>query len=799
MPLAVTLLGLLLSLRISARCAAMDATITPGQALSGNDKLVSSNGKFALGFFLQTGSSKSSSHDTSTSWYLGIWYNRIPKLTPVWVANGDSPVRDPSNSELAISGDGGLVVVDRSNGSIVVWSAQTRTTMNDTVAVLRNSGNLVLRSSSDPSDVLWQSFDHPTDTFLPGAKLGWNKISGLNTHLVSRKNSADLAPGRYRVELDPSGANQYIFTASSSSTPYWSSGVWNGQYFPSIPEMAGPFVVNFTFVDNDQERYFTYNLLDETVVFHHFLDVSGRTKTFVWLEGSQDWVMTFAQPKVQCDVSAVCGPFTICDDNELRFCKCMEGFSVKSPQDWELDDRTDGCVRDTPLDCASSRSTSGLTDKFRSIACVRLPQNGYSIEAATSVDRCALTCSSNCSCTAYSYGNGGCSVWYDELLNVKQQQCDGMADSNGRNLYIRFAAREEQSRKKNTRGSLCFVALFMLATALVIWWNKRKRYSCTSNNVEGESGIVAFRFIDLHHATKNFSEKLGEGGFGSVFKGFLHGSRIIAVKRLAGAHQGEKQFRAEVSSIGLIQHINLVKLIGFCCDNDSKLLVYEHMPNRSLDLHLFSTDKILNWDTRYQIALGVARGLSYLHESCRDCIIHCDVKPQNILLTESFAPKIADFGMAKFLGRDFSRVLTTMRGTVGYLAPEWISGVPVTPKVDVYSYGMVLLEIVSGRRNSSGGYSTSSDEDVYFPVEVTHKLLDGGVESLVDLNLHGNANLKEVERVCKVACWCIQDNESDRPSMGEVVQILEGLFEPDTPPMPRLLQAIAGSSCSTSR
>uniref|UniRef100_A0A0D3FVT4 non-specific serine/threonine protein kinase n=1 Tax=Oryza barthii TaxID=65489 RepID=A0A0D3FVT4_9ORYZ len=493
--------------------------------------------------------------------------------------------------------------------------------------MLLNSGNLVLHNLLNSSDALWQSFDYPTHTFLPGAKLGWNKINGLNSRLVSRKNSIDLAPGKYSVELDPGGANQYIFTLLNSSTPYLTSGVWNGQYFPSVPEMAEPFIVNFTFVNNDQEKYFTYNLLYETVVFHHFLDVSGRTKRFVWLEGSQDWVMTFAQPKVQCDAFAVCGPFTICNNNELRFCKCMKGFSIKSPKDWDLDDWTDG-----------------------------LPQNGYRIEAATNADKCALVCLSNCSCTAYSYGNGGCLVWHGELFDVKQQQCDGITDTNGGTLYIRLASREEQSQKKNTRGliiaialGLSFAALFMLAIALVIWWNKRKRYNCTSNNVEGESGIVAFRYFDLQHATKNFSEKLGEGGFGSVFKGFLHDSRTIAVKKLAGAHQGEKQFRAEVSSIGLIQHINLIKLIGFCCDNDSKLLVYEHMPNRSLDVHLFPTDtKILNWDTRYQIDIGVARGLSYLHDSCRDCIIHCDVKPQNILLSESFTPKIADFGRQSF-------------------------------------------------------------------------------------------------------------------------------------------------------
>lgn len=204
----------------------------------------------------------------------------------------------------------------------------------------------------------------------------------------------------------------------------------------------------------------------------------------------------------------------------------------------------------------------------------------------------------------------------------------------------------------------------------------------------------------------------------------------------------------------------------------------------------------MKWSIRHQIALGVARGLVYLHDSCRDCIIHCDIKPENILLDASFVPKIADFGMAKFLGRDFSRVLTTMRGTIGYLAPEWISGTVITAKVDVYSYGMVLLEIVSGKRNS-GRQCTTGDDYVYFPVQVANKLLEGDVGSLVDSNLHGDVHLEQVERALKVACWCIQDDEFDRPTMGDVVQCLEGLLEVNIPPMPRLLQAIAGNQHST--
>ncbi|VAH47729.1 G-type lectin S-receptor-like serine/threonine-protein kinase At2g19130 [Triticum dicoccoides] len=343
--------------------------------------------------------------------------------------------------------------------------------------------------------------------------------------------------------------------------------------------------------------------------------------------------------------------------------------------------------------------------------------------------------------------------------------------------------------------ALGLLALILLVLLLMIRGNNRDWSGGTLKNPQDGGGIIAFRYIDLQRATRNFSEKLGAGGFGSVFKAYLTDSATMAVKRLDGACQGEKQFRAEVTSVGVIQHINLVRLIGFCCEGERRLLAYEHMPNRSLDIHLFQDNNtVLNWCTRYKIALGVARGLAYLHESCQDLIIHCDIKPQNILLDTSFVAKIADFGMAKLIGRDFSRVLTTARGTAGYLAPEWISGVAITAKVDVYGYGMVLMEIISGRQNSFEQYTVGGDCVVFFPVHAAQMLLEGDVASLVDEKLSGEVNLEEAERLCKVACWCIQDDEFDRPTMGDVVRTLEGLSDLDTPPVPRLLQAITRRS-----
>ena len=214
------------------------------------------------------------------------------------------------------------------------------------------------------------------------------------------------------------------------------------------------------------------------------------------------------------------------------------------------------------------------------------------------------------------------------------------------------------------------------------------------------------------------------------------------------------------------------------------------MPKGSLESHLFQTlSIILAWKTRYYIAIGTARGLAYLHENCRDCIIHCDIKPENILLDANYDPKVADFGLAKVIGRDFSRVLTTMRGTRGYLAPEWISGEAITPKVDVFSYGKLLFEILSGRRNVN-----MLDDEIcnYFPARVAIAMNKGeDLRTFLDFQLEGRANMEELTRACKVACWCIQDDPKDRPTMGQVVKILEGVMQVGIPQIPLYFQRLS--------
>jgi hypothetical protein len=308
MPLPLLLVLLLCSLHAPASSASTEKrSLSPGQSLAGDDKLVSSTGKFALGFLLIP-----DSNQTSPKFYLSIWFNRVPKLTTVWVANtGGSPVAGAASPELAFSDDGNLVILDHGT---VSWSTQADATANSnkTVVVLLDTGNLVLRSTSNASDVLWQSFDHPTDTLLPGATVGLDKVTGRSRRLVSRRNRADMAPGVYTMELGRAGVVQMLW---NSSVPYWSSGEWNGEYFSSVPGMTARHLFGFTFVDNDREVSFAYHLLDETITMYSFLDVSGLRKVLAWHDATQDWATVYTHPTSQCEVHAVCGPFAVCADN----------------------------------------------------------------------------------------------------------------------------------------------------------------------------------------------------------------------------------------------------------------------------------------------------------------------------------------------------------------------------------------------------------------------------------------------------------------------------------------------------
>ncbi|KAL9454568.1 hypothetical protein AB3S75_010045 [Citrus x aurantiifolia] len=289
---------------------------------------------------------------------------------------------------------------------------------------------------------------------------------------------------------------------------------------------------------------------------------------------------------------------------------------------------------------------------------------------------------------------------------------------------------------------------------------------------------VRFSYEDLQVATEDFKERLGGGGFGTVFKGVLKDGSKIAVKRLDRMEQGMREFVAEVETIGSLHHFNLVRLIGFCVEKSCRLLVYEYMSNGSLEKWIFVRDPrpCLDWQTRKKIILDVAKGLTYLHEDCRRRVAHLDIKPQNILLDENFNAKVSDFGLAQLIERDESLVQATMRGTPGYIAPEWRKS-KISVKVDIYSFGIVLLEVVSARRNLDRSRAESSCHLLRLLQEKAKE--DRLFDIVENFGEEVENHRDEIIRMIKIGAWCLQNDPGKRPSMSTVVKVLEGVMEVD--------------------
>ncbi|KAK7290956.1 hypothetical protein RIF29_05765 [Crotalaria pallida] len=771
-------------------------TISSNQTLSGDQTLVSEGGIFELGFF-QPGN--------SSNYYIGMWYKKVSERTIVWVANREKPVSDKNTANLTILA-GNLVILDESQTQ--VWSTNLSSpTSGSVVAILLDNGNLILRDSN-ASDSLWQSFDHQTDTFLPGGKLKLDKKTKQPQYLTSWKNSEDPATGLFSLELDPNGTTSYLILWNKSEE-YWTSGPWNGHIFSLVPEMRLNYIFNFTFVSNENESYFTYSLYNTSIISRLVMDISGQIKQLTWLESARQWNLFWSVPRRQCDVYAFCGAFGSCSDNSLPFCSCLKGFEPISPSDWDLGDHSGGCQRKTRLKCESSNPHNGEEDGFLAIPNTALPKHSQSVTTGNA-DECELTCLNDCSCSAYAYDNNGCSIWNGDLLNLQQLSSD---DSGGKTLYLKLAASDNSAASnRKTRGPSSLILGITLPSVLVIlicaivsayvWKRKiaqrqegeiiqrnRGRFYDSEREVKDliDEGLLEekdnegievpyFDFESILVATNNFSiaNKLGGGGYGPVYKGKLQDGQVIAVKRLSSASsQGFREFKNEVVLIAKLQHRNLVRLRGYCIKGSENILLYEYMPNRSLDSFIFDRKQsvLLNWQMRFDIIRGIARGLLYLHQDSRLRVIHRDLKTSNILLDKEMQPKISDFGLAKlFGGKETEGNSERLVGTYGYMAPESATKGFFSTKSDVFSFGVLLLEIISGKRNM-GFYQSeevSSLLSYAWRLWTESKLLD-----LLDSSLHETCKVNQFTRSVLVALLCVQDDPNDRPSMLKVVTMLD--------------------------
>lgn len=754
--------------------------------LSGNTTITSENKTFRLGFFAPNDEFRS---------YFGIWYASIPIPTYVWVANREKPIKNLLSASAEITEDGKLAVMDQDSRTIM-WETNNVEKASD--LRLLEQGNLVLLSSD--GRIVWRSFDFPTDTWLPGMNLTAER------RLTSWMSSVDPAPGRYSLRLNPPDYGEIALFYSNDNdsvdmitlNTYWTTGNWSGNAFAGVPEMTIPYIYRFDFIDPFTPMAtfgYTEVPLESGIkppLTRFVVDHMGQLKQFTWSQQSEVWNMFWSQPENLCRVFALCGNLGFCNGNPLSPCQCLNGFKPVNGISWGKDDFSEGCWREGDETC-------GENDKFEEVGAVSYERTTV-VSFSGSRSECENACLGNCSCVGlyHNPNNNLCKNLYGSLLNLRNLTSDSTIHDN---LYVRVqttgAGKKNYNKTTLLIGMICGILVILSIGTINLYLRRRKitRRKGEEEAVFQVTNLKVFSYKELHAATRGFSVKLGHGGFGAVFQGVLSDSSAVAVKRLERPGGGEKEFRAEVCTIGNIQHVNLVRLRGFCSENSHRLLVYDFMPNGPLSMYLRHGSQNLSWDVRFRVAVGTARGIAYLHEECRNCIIHCDIKPENILLDEDFLAKVSDFGLAKLIGRDFSRVLATMRGTWGYVAPEWISGVAITTKADVYSYGMTLLELIGGRRNVEGppsavGGGASETEKWFFPPWAARRIIDGNIAAVVDERLGSMYNEAEATRLGFVAVWCIQDDESTRPTMGMVVKMLEGVVEVTVPPPPKLLQAL---------
>ncbi|XP_031264656.1 G-type lectin S-receptor-like serine/threonine-protein kinase B120 isoform X1 [Pistacia vera] len=787
-------------------------TLTKGESLKdGDDALISTNEIFKLGFF---------STGNSSLRYVGIWYNKIELITPVWVANRNTSISN-GNGTLTIGDSGNLMVLDGNN--TLVWSSNASIESNNTAAILGNDGNLILSSSENIGNMgkaYWTSFDNPTDSYLPGMRLKFNPRNGEKRVFISWKSASDPSTGNYSMGVDPQGAAQGApqIVMWEQLKRRWRSGQWDDRIFTGVPFMAAStnFIYGFKLSspEPDGSMYFSYNQMNSSDLLRFRLTWDGFEEQLKWDEGNKNWTEIQVEPLNDCELYNFCGNFGFCKVNSSPKCSCMEGFVARDGEQWNMGNWSGGCVRRNELQCrriTSEAGQSGGADGFKKFKGMKLPDFD-NVESAGNSETCKDKCFQNCSCNAYADVDGiGCMIWVGDLIDVQN------FDDGGNTLHIRLAHSEFGGSSRLSNAAIISIAVvgsFFLALSLWLLWKFRGKLkvmhkvsslSCCkskrddmpvmdasrneefSTDLSGPADILMdvtqvngadlpmFNFNTIAIATNNFSDenKLGQGGFGPVYQGKLPEEQEIAVKRLSRKSvQGLEEFKNEVILIAKLQHRNLVRLLGCCIQGEEMMLVYEYMPNKSLDFFLFDTEKqaLLNWKKRFAIIEGIARGLLYLHRDSRLRIIHRDLKASNILLDEEMNPKISDFGMARMFGGN-QHEANTIRvvGTYGYMSPEYAMEGLFSVKSDVYSFGVLLLEIISGKRNNSFRSSEFSNLIGY----AWTLWNEGRAMELVDRSIRDSCSESQVLRCIHVGMLCVQDSTMYRPDMANVVLMLE--------------------------
>ncbi|RVW32726.1 G-type lectin S-receptor-like serine/threonine-protein kinase LECRK1 [Vitis vinifera] len=638
-------------------------------------------------------------------------------------------IPSPSNVTLHFTSEGRLRLQTQAQQKEIVNSASASS------ASMLDSGNFVLYNSD--GDMVWQSFDLPTDTLLLDTET--YAYYATNTGGVGDNVTLHLDGGGHLYLVNTNGFN----------------------------------IVNITDGGYDNENLYLLRIDPDGIfkLYSHDLGQNGSW-SILWRSSNDK-----CAPKGLCGVNGFC---VVLDDR--RGCECLPGFDFVVASNWSL-----GCIRNFQEEiCKSKDGSTKFT--MSTLENTWWEDASYSALSLSTQEDCEQACLEDCNCEAALFEDGSCKKQRLPLRFGRRS----LSDSNI--LFVKVGSPEvsRQGSKKELRTNILVISvslasftLIILAISGVLIHRKNllayKKISETGNvGLTEDVALRSFTYMELEKVTNCFKEEIGKGASGTVYKGAIsNGQRIVAVKKQEKVlAEWQREFQNELKVLGRTHHRNLVRLLGYCLDGRNRLLVYEYMSNGSLADLLFTPAKQPCWVERVRIALNVAKGVLYLHEECETQIIHCDIKPQNILMDEYRCAKISDFGLAKLLMHDQTNTFTGIRGTRGYVAPEWHRKLAVTVKADVYSYGIVLLETICCRRNVDWSLP---EEEAILEEWVYHCLEAGELGKLVG---DEEVDKRQLERMVKVGLWCILDEPSLRPSMNKVLLILEGTVDIPVPPSP---------------
>ncbi|KAF5764832.1 putative protein kinase RLK-Pelle-SD-2b family [Helianthus annuus] len=743
--------------------------------------LVSPNGLFTAGF-----------HEIGQNAYcFAIWFSE-PMLdgnhTLVWTANRNEPVNG-KGSRFSLWKNGNLVLTSAGQK---IWTSDTQSNSQLQLQLL-DSGNLVLTKLVKNS-YLWQSFDFPTDTILP------NQPFTKDTVLISSRSSTDFSTGFYKLYYDYDNIIRLLYSKNDVTSVYWPyfySTSWESRRSTYNNSRVASLDSKGSFQSSDNLTFITTDYGD-ALQRRLTLDVDGNIR--VYTLNQRSWSVSWQAISDPCTIRGICGPNSLCTYNPEsgRKCACMHGYKSTNQSDLSFG-------------CEPIHDLSGHHEKYDFIMLPQVEFYGFDIKLieGSNFTVCKNACFDNPNCKAFQFtldaarGSSKCYIKtflfnglymgtiYNTYLKLPKNEVLSYNKhvANESSLYCSSSRTELERGKKSENGSLKFVLWFSIIlgviefTSFVFFYYiiKQPSGTTTQNYLAIATGFKRFTYAEIVKASHKFGEEIGRGGGGIVYKGILPDNRVVAIKRLHEAFQGEAEFLAEMTTIGRINHRNLIETYGYCAEGKHRMLVYEYMENGSLAKNIGSNQ--LDWQSIIEIASGVAKGLAYLHEECLDWVLHCDVKPQNILLDANFNPKVADFGLSKLFhpGVMENSTFSKIRGTRGYMAPEWVFNLPITSKVDVYSYGMVVLEMITGR---SPTYDQPHNDNEMLEqkrlvnwvkekvVANSESLIETQITEILNPMIRGEYENGQMSNLLKVALQCVKEDKDARPTMSEVVKML---------------------------